>query len=83
MPRRPGVEAVLGERVGAGEQTEAVRLDDEVKVGGATAHRAVALHRLDRGRGVDLEAHAAAVAAALVRHHAGRTASHCASTFRR
>ena len=70
MLRHTRVERIGGEHVFAGEQVEALARHDEVEVAAeAAAHRAVALDDVDRGGGVDLEAHAAAVAAAAVPDH--------------
>jgi hypothetical protein len=64
--RDPGIEGVAGERIIPREQAEARPRHDQVEEAELAAHRAVALGGLDVGGRVDLEADAAAVAAALV-----------------
>src|SRR5581483_6195060 len=64
MVRGPGVEAVRGERLVAREEAKLRFRHDEVQVARAPADRAVALRDGELARRLELEAHAAAVAAA-------------------
>jgi hypothetical protein len=59
-------EAVLDEIVPARQQAENGGVDDQVQVGRAGAHRAIALEHLDVAGREDLEAHPAAMTAARV-----------------
>jgi len=61
-----GAESVLDEIVSAGEQAELTGCDDEVQVGRAGTHRAVALEQIEVGRRQNLDADAAAMAGACV-----------------
>jgi len=64
MVRFPGVEAVAGEEFGTLQQAEAGFFHDQMEKPGPAADRAVAVLDRQLGRGSDLEADAAAVAAA-------------------
>ena len=61
-----GAEPVLDEVVGAGQQPEVGGADDEVQIGLARAHRAVAVEDVEIRRRQDLESHAFAMTAARV-----------------
>src|SRR3954463_8267691 len=66
MPRRPGVEFVLGELIGTLQQVKAGARCDEMQVAAHSADRAVAIARDDLRGCFDFECNSAAVAAATV-----------------
>jgi hypothetical protein len=64
MVRSPGVKAVAREGIGALKQAKAGFFHDQMEKTGPAADRAVAVLDRELGRASDLEANAAAVAAA-------------------
>src|SRR5688572_20022153 len=76
MPRRPGVERIGGQGFLALDEPEAMRGHDEMLVREAAAHRAIALIDAELGGCLHFEAHASAMASALVVDHE-RSTTHC------
>ncbi len=69
MLRHAGIECVFAERIGAADQAKTRYRHDQVPETAHAADRTVAVECVDRGRGIDLETHTAAMAAAVMRQH--------------